>query len=186
MMSEPLGMLKMQPRLMEYDDRWPLLFLDLRGRLYEALQDRILSVHHVGSTAVPGLLAKPILDVLIGVADLDAALECVSPLADLGFEFRPHDAIPDRHFFRVEREGLRTHHLSLAEPTSAHYINAIVFRDALRESPELAREYEALKLKLLQDELRTGTFPPDGKNGFVMQVVASRGGLVGDKPAKIC
>ena len=185
MMSEPLGMLKMQPRLVAYDDRWPQLFLDLRDRLYEALQDRILSVHHVGSTAVPGLLAKPILDVLIGVADFDAALECVPPLAELGFEFRPHDAIPDRHFFRVERDAMRTHHLSLAEPTSAHYINTLVFRDALRESPELAREYEALKMRLVQDELRTGTFPPDGKNEFVMRVVASRGGLVGDKPAKI-
>lgn len=174
--SEPLGMLRKLPRLVEYDDRWPQLFLDLRDRLYEALQDRILSVHHVGSTAVPGLLAKPVLDVLIGIADFDAALECVPSLADLGFEFRPHDAIPDRHFFRAERDGLRTHHLSLAETTSAHYINALVFRDALRESPELGREYEALKMKLLQDELRTGTFPPDGKDEFVMKVVASRGG----------
>ena len=91
--SEPLGMLRKLPRLVEYDDRWPQLFLDLRDRLCEALQDRILSVHHVGSTAMPGLLAKPVLDVLIGIADFDAALECVPSLADLGFEFRPHDAI---------------------------------------------------------------------------------------------
>lgn len=181
--SEPLGMLRERPRLVEYDDRWPQIFLDLRDRLYEALQDRILSVHHVGSTAVPGLLAKPILDVLIGIADFDAALECVPPLADLGFEYRPHDAIPDRHFFRAETDGLRTHHLSLAETASLHYTNALVFRDALRESPELAREYEALKMKLLKDELRSGNFPPDGKSEFVMRVVASHGGLTGDKTA---
>jgi GrpB-like predicted nucleotidyltransferase (UPF0157 family) len=62
--SEPLGMPRERPRLVECDDRWPQLFPDLRDRLYEALQDRILSVHHVRSTAVPGLLAKPILDVL--------------------------------------------------------------------------------------------------------------------------
>ena len=62
--SEPLGMPRERPYNVEYDNRWPQLFLDLRDRLYEALQDRILSVHHVGSTAVPGLLAKPVLDVL--------------------------------------------------------------------------------------------------------------------------
>ena len=173
---EPLGMVKGQPELVGYDDRWPKQFLELRASLYEALQDRILSVHHVGSTAVPGLAAKPILDVLIGVAEFDAALEFVPLLENLGVEFRPNDDIPDRHFFRVQRDGLRTHNLSLAVPTSRHFVNSLVFRDALRESPELAREYEALKVDLLQ-QYYDGRHVTDGKTEFVRGVLASHGGV---------
>ena len=124
---EPLGMIVERPELVPYDERWPAVFDRLRRSLADRLGDRILSVHHVGSTSVPGLSAKPILDVLIGVESLAASLECVPVLAELGFEYGPEDDIPDRHYFRGRRGGLRTHHLSLAEETSSHFVNSLVF-----------------------------------------------------------
>ncbi len=141
MTSESLGMVEGQLRLVEYDDRWPGVFEELRGCLVRRLKHRVESVHHVGSTSVPGLAAKPILDVLVAVPDFEASLECVPLLAKLGFEYGPEDDVVDRHYFRGRRDGLRTHHLSLAEPTSRYFIDTLAFRDALRASPRLAAEY---------------------------------------------
>ncbi|WP_405283860.1 GrpB family protein [Gaopeijia maritima] len=174
---EPLGMIADQPQLVPHDDRWAELFDRLRVSLTRRLGDRILSVHHVGSTSVPGLSAKPILDVLIGVQSLAASLECVPILAELGFEHGPEDDIPDRHYFRGQRGGLRTHHLSLAEESSAHFINSLVFRDALRESPELVRAYETLKRDLYATRKRKSELHR-GKSSFVAQVLRERGGVV--------
>ena len=174
---EPLGMLVATPRLVPYDERWPQVFASLRDSISRRLGDRCRSIHHVGSTAVPGLSAKPILDVLIGVPNLDDSLECVPSLAELGFEYGPEDDIADRHYFRGRRGELRTHHLSMAEESSAHFVISLIFRDALRESAELAREYEVLKR-----ELYSTTRPKSelhrGKTDFVLSVLRDRGGIL--------
>ena len=175
--SPPLGLDTRHPRLVDYDARWPAVFAALRADLLSTLSARILDVHHVGSTSVPGLRAKPILDVLIGVADFEASLECVPLLAGLGFSYGPEDDLPDRHYFRAHRDGLRTHHLSLAEPTSTHYVNTLVFRDALRASPELAREYLGLKESIYARHVPGEPLHP-GKTDFVTGVLATRGGIV--------
>ncbi len=168
---EALGLESGRAIVVPYDPRWPALFEEAAAEIKAVAGDRILAVEHVGSTAVPGLSAKPILDVLAGVEDLVRSLELLPELAKLGYEYRPDEEIPDRHYFRRRLAGVRTHHLSLAEPTSAHYRNTIAFRDALREEPELARSYESLKLDLAR------RFPHDrpaytaGKTDFVLRVL---------------
>jgi GrpB-like predicted nucleotidyltransferase (UPF0157 family) len=159
-----------RPRLVDHDPRWPALFERLRETLTAALSGRILHVHHVGSTSVPGLRAKPIMDVLVGVPDLEASLACVPTLAELGFVYGADDELPDRHYFRGSRGGLRTHHLSLAEPRSTHYRDTLAFRDALRGSRELAREYERLKEELVARH-RPGDLFHLGKTEFVARVL---------------
>lgn len=130
----------------------------------------------MGSTSVPGLSAKPILDVLVSVPNLAEAEQLAPRLEGLGYEFRPEEEIPDRHYFRRPPGGeLRTHHLSLAEPDSRHHRATLAFRDALRRDRELARSYARLKEGLAQ------RFPFDrpayiaGKSAFVEEVLASTG-----------
>jgi len=171
--DHPLGIVEGSPRLVPYDDRWPDLFSQLRARLEGALGGHILSVHHVGSTAVPGLVAKPVLDVLIGVSDLQEAVACIPSLATLGFEYGPDDDIAERHWFRGRRGGLRTHHLSLAEPTSTYFVDTLAFRDALRSSPELAREYTNLKAELVARHV-PGRPLHTGKTEFVRRALDTR------------
>jgi len=167
----PLGLERGRARVVPYDPRWPALFEDIAAEIRRTGGNRILTVEHVGSTSVPGLAAKPILDLMIGVRDFEAARLLVPDLAILGFEFRPDEETPDRHYFRRLDGERRTHHLSLAEPTSRFYRNTIAFRDALRAEPDLAKAYEALKLDLAR------RFPRDresylyGKTGFVMDVL---------------
>ena len=155
-----------------YQPEWPMLFEQMAAAIRGVAGDRILSVEHVGSTSVPGLPAKPILDLLVGVANFEKALELIPDLASLGFEFRPNEEIEDRHYFRRFEGDLRTHHLSLATPDSNHYRNTIIFRDALRSDRSVAEAYAALKLDLAH------RFPYDrpsyqaGKTDFVLGIVA--------------
>lgn len=171
----PLGLAGGRVRLVAYDARWPALFQQAAEELSRSLGDRVLVVEHVGSTSVPGLAAKPVLDILAGVPHLQRALDLVPDLAELGYEYRPHEEIPDRHYFRRSRGELRTHHLSLAEPTSRHYRVTLAFRDALRANAALAEEYGALKRHLAKRFRDDRAAYLEGKTEFVMRVLKSHG-----------
>lgn len=96
-------------------------------------------------------------------------------LEEIGYEFRPDEEIPDRHYFRRRRGTVRTHHLSLAEPASHYHRVTVAFRDALRADPARAREYCELKLALAR------TFPVnrekyiEGKSAFVADILTAAG-----------
>lgn len=158
-----------------YDPLWVDEFVTASREIRDAIGSSIIAVHHVGSTAVPGLCAKPILDLLVSVADLEQSLRLVPNLEEIGYEFRPHEEIPDRHYFRRRRGTIRTHHLSLAEPTSRYHAVTLAFRDALRADAAKAREYCELKLVLARK------FPLDrekyieGKSAYVAGILANAG-----------
>ena len=158
-----------------YDSRWVQLFEEAAAEVRAAIGANIIDVHHVGSTAVPGLAAKPIIDMLVSIPDFERGRELVPALAQLGYEFRPQEEIPDRHYFRRRHGTIRTHHLSLAEPDSHHYRATIAFRDALRSDPALAHEYAALKLGLSDRFPRDRIAYLDGKTAFVHRVLAAVG-----------
>lgn len=172
MSQDPLGLTSGTVTVVPYDARWAALFNEASLELASALGPAILAVHHVGSTAVPGLHAKPILDILVSITDFPRGLTLVPRLASLDYEFRPAEEIPDRHYFRRLRGNVRTHHLSLAEPSSHHHRVTITFRDALRASPSLAAEYGALKLRLARQFPRDRQAYIDGKTAFVTRVLA--------------
>ena len=162
-------------RVVPYNPLWAEEFARVRAELNDALPDWILSIDHVGSTSVPGLDAKPIIDISVAVPDLEASLSLVPILEGLGFVFRPKGDLPDRHYFPRTVAGLRQHHLSVAEPDSWHRRNSLTFRDALRRDPELAREYGTLKRRLAAS---VGTRRLDylnGKTDFILNVLRAEG-----------
>lgn len=173
---EILGLERGRVRVVPYDPRWAELFEQSANELRRVLRSRILAVEHTGSTAVPGLAAKPILDLLVVVPAFDACSDIIADLSQLHFEFRPQEEIPDRHYLRIVlADGRRTHHLSLAESGSDYYRRTLGFRDALRENEDLRRSYETLKIDLAR------RYPLDreaylaGKTEFVLSVLRSRG-----------
>ena len=173
--AEPLGLERGVVVVVPHDPRWRTLFARTSDELHSALGSSILAVHHVGSTAVPGLCAKPILDVLVSIPDFARGVDLVPQLTALGYEFRPDEDIPDRHHFRRRDGTIRSHHLSLAEPMSRHHRVTLAFRDVLRANPRLAQAYADLKLDLAR------RFPHDrpayieGKSEFVADVLAKAG-----------
>jgi len=174
--TEPLGLERGMVVLVPYDPRWSASFMTASGELHALLGDSILAVHHVGSTAVPGLCAKPILDVLVSIPTFEQGPDLAPQLAELGYEFRPNEDIPDRHYFRRKVGAIRTHHLSLAEPGSHHHTATLAFRDALRADPTLAQGYADLKLALAERFPRDRPAYIEAKSDFIESVLAKATG----------
>jgi GrpB-like predicted nucleotidyltransferase (UPF0157 family) len=164
-----------------YDPEWPRRFEAER-----ALLERVLApwldqgIHHVGSTAVPGLAAKPIVDMLAGVRDLEDARAAFEPLREESYVYAPHRPGIAHHFAKPSAR-LSEYGLHLTAPGSDLWRERLAFRDALRRDPALAAEYEALKLRLARDH---GDDPAEytrGKREFVARVLASVGETLGGR-----
>jgi GrpB-like predicted nucleotidyltransferase (UPF0157 family) len=139
-----LGLPEERVFLSPYDRRWPQLFRRERTRLRRALGRKVLEIEHVGSTAVPGLSAKPVLDLALTVRALREVRGLVAPLAKLGYEYKGLYGLPGRHFF-VRGEPRRTHHLHVVRADSRHWRVWKLFRDYLRRHPDEAARYEKFK-----------------------------------------
>jgi GrpB-like predicted nucleotidyltransferase (UPF0157 family) len=135
-------------RVVPHDLRWAALFAEEAARLRSALGDAVIAIEHVGSTSVPGLPAKPILDLAASVPSLPAAAELIPVLRSLGYEHKPDPDLPERMYLVKGPPKRRTHHLSLAEPGSRFWRQHLLFRDLLRADPSLAGEYARLKQDL--------------------------------------
>ncbi|MEM9565444.1 MAG: GrpB family protein [Actinomycetota bacterium] len=129
---------------------WPERFRVEREALSGALDGVAASIEHVGSTAVPGLAAKPTIDILIVVESIEAFLERLHAVEDLGYRYRPFSPVGSEthHFLRRVEDGRRTHHLHVLAAGSPEVDRFRGFRDALRRNADLAAEYERLKLDL--------------------------------------
>ncbi|WP_042663706.1 GrpB family protein [Haloferax sp. ATB1] len=130
---------------------------------------------HVGSTAVPGLAAKPIVDLLVLVSDLDDAGGVARALEATGYEERPDDGVPDRRFFVRGPPERRTHYLSLTEVGSDCHREQVAFRDALRADDDLAAEYERRKRRLATAHPDERSQYTNAKASFVESVLDDAG-----------
>ena len=132
-------------RIVEYDGEWPIAASEEIGRLREALGSAAVRLEHIGSTSVPGLAAKPILDLLLAVASIEPTAVYADPLEELGYLFAPDPETPDFHFFGKPPERPRTHHLHVCEVGSAHELRHLAVRDFLRTHSDEVAKYAELK-----------------------------------------
>jgi len=152
-------------RVVEYDREWPALFEAERAELEVVLAPWLSAgVHHIGSTSVPGLAAKPIIDMIAGVRSLEESRAAFSGLEGLGYAYRVHR--PEAHSFHRAEEF----HLHLTEPGSDLWRERFAFRDALRGDPELRREYAEWKQAHLGEDGYTAS-----KRPLVFRVLAEQG-----------
>lgn len=166
--------------IVPYDPRWPALFAEEAARLREALPaELVLGLEHFGSTAIPGLAAKPIIDILIAVRSLAEAQEkAIEPLEALGYLYWYDNPKTDRMFFvkGLPPEGARrTHHVHMTE-TSGEMWRRLAFRDHLRTHPEDARRYERLKRELAAAHRDDREAYTDAKAAFVAEILAKARG----------
>ncbi len=164
---------------MPYDPDWPESFRKEKEYLLSYLpNDLIRRIEHFGSTAVPGLAAKPIVDMLAEVTDLQATrIRIVPVLESQGYDYfwRPthgDDGPPFYAWFikRDPRTRARTHHIHMVEGHFTEHWDRLLFRDYLVEHPEVAREYEALKIRLASASPRDRVAYTRGKTGFIERV----------------
>jgi GrpB-like predicted nucleotidyltransferase (UPF0157 family) len=128
----------------DYDPRWPELFCELRDGLPAGLRVRARSIEHVGSTAVSGLAAKPIIDIDVVVADQAGMAEAIAMLATAGYPHKGDLGVTGREAFD-QPQHLPEHHLYVCVEGAAPLVAHLRLRDRLRANPGTAREYAALK-----------------------------------------
>lgn len=155
--------------LVPYDPAWAAAFERERTLITEVLRDAVVAIHHVGSTAIPGMLAKPVIDIMVTLPRLDEATDCIGPLREIGYYFRDHPDNDDRRFFR--KGTPRTHHVHLVEHGSRGAAATLAFRDALRADAALRDRYAELKRALQQAHPRDTIAFSQDKGAFVREVL---------------
>lgn len=164
-----LGLTSEQLRLSPYEPNWPLLFLQEKERLLASLANYILDIQHIGSTSIPGMPAKPILDIGAAVANFEEARHCVPLLEQLGYTYKGENGIARRHYF--VKGDPRTHHLHMLESDSAEWKNHLLFRDYLCANPASANEYASLKQTLATQFATDREAYQEGKENFIQAVL---------------
>jgi GrpB-like predicted nucleotidyltransferase (UPF0157 family) len=163
--------------IVDYDPRWPVLFEEERRRVLGAIRHKVLALEHIGSTAVPGLGAKPIVDMMAGVRDSADADECVGLLQPLGYDdVTPEPGNPEWFYClgtRAPGQGEGEYiHLHLVKHVSDHWVRHLLFRDYLRTHPETAQRYFELKKRFAAQYGADRQGYTDAKTRFIESVVA--------------
>ena len=165
-------------RICDYQEQWPKQFSSIERELREKVGSLVLFIEHIGSTAVPGLAAKPIVDIDVAIAAADKFYAVKERLEQFGYIHRGPCGVPDREFFRCVID-LPVHHLCVcvfgARPLREH----LCFRDALRRNPQVAAEYARLK-RMLADRYRSDRDGyTEAKTGFIRSILADLSSTTG-------
>lgn len=164
-----LGLTRGSVALHPYTEEWSTLFRAEAAQLQAVIGAHVLDIQHVGSTSIPGLPAKPILDIGVAVENFEAATVCIQPLEALGYRYRGEMGIPRRHYF-VKGDPV-THHLHMNEISSADWQQQIAFRDYLRQQPEAMHAYATLKAQLASQFPDARLAYTESKSGFIASVL---------------
>ena len=157
--------------IVEYDPGWPGRFELERDRVQRALGDTALRIEHIGSTAVPGLAAKPIIDLMVAVADPDDESVTVPAMEAAGYELRVRE--PAHRMFRTPDLDVHVHLWREGSPDVERHLR---FRDRLRTSAEDRRAYEQLKRGLAEREWPDMNYYADAKEDLIAAILTRAGG----------
>ena len=139
-------------------------------RIMAGLSFPIIGIYHIGSTSVAGIKAKPILDFVMEVEDLEDAIQAIPEFEAIGYVNKGEYGIPGRQFFTRDTNGDRTHHLHVFQAGHPDIERHTVFRDFLRANPDAAREYEKLKEKLAKRFPKQSSNYTAAKSDFILSM----------------
>lgn len=170
-----LGLKRGTVKLSSYNPNWPKLFEEEKKLLTDTFGDRIIAIEHIGSTAIPGVPAKPIIDINVAVASLNDIGVFIKELPKLGYEYIPERKFADRQFFPKGPAKARTHHLNLVEITSdTGWKNQLLFRDYLRNNKKAREDYVSLKKDLAQKYKNNRDEYTERKSSFIMTIIKKK------------
>jgi GrpB-like predicted nucleotidyltransferase (UPF0157 family) len=174
-MGEPALIGGLEPRdirIVDYDPVWPARFQEQRRIIAGALGNSLLRIEHIGSTAVPGLAAKPIVDILIVVADSADEPSYLPCLVTAGYELRVRE--PDLHQHRMLRTPARDVHVHVWPPDAPEIARLLGFRDRLRSNADDRKRYEDTKRRLAALSWPDMNAYAEAKTGVIEAILASR------------
>ena len=181
-MNCSIGLEKGIVRLVPHQPEWKEMFEQEKTRILaaidKAVEDRyivfdheiIVDCQHIGSTAIPGIVTKPIIDIGMAVTRFEEGYALVKPLEQLGYVYHGENGVPHRHYF--DYGDPCTMHLHVFGQDSEEWQNHILFRDFLIRHPELAKQYEQLKMELAEMFRTNRENYTDGKAEFIQKMIA--------------
>ncbi len=158
--------------LVPHSPLWAQQFEEEAASLTAVFQPILVSAHHIGSTSIPGILAKPIIDIILVVTSITAVRKLIEPMAVLGYVSKGENGIPGRHYFRKGGDERHTHHVHTYgkhHPAIARHLD---FRDYLRHHPEQSLAYSQLKKRLAQQFVNDTENYTNSKSAFIEGIVS--------------
>ncbi|MDQ3685445.1 MAG: GrpB family protein [Acidobacteriota bacterium] len=154
-----------------HDPRWRDAYEAEAKHVAAGLGENVVAIHHIGSTAIPNIYAKPVVDLLGEVRDITKVDGRSSAMESLGYEVMGEYGIPGRRYFRKDnREGNRTHHVHAFEADSSEVERHLAFRDYMIAHPDDAQRYSELKRKLADEHPQSMDGYMDGKDAFIKEM----------------
>ena len=166
-----IGLKRGVVKLKNHDKGWSKLFEKEAKLISRQISDYIVNIQHIGSTAIPNTVAKPIIDLAVAIDDLSNIEQVITLLEEERYEYRGEQGIPDRHLFVNGDEESRTHHIHVMVNTSYEWQKHILFRDYLIRHPSEAKEYSELKKKLADKYEFDREKYTDGKEDFILKII---------------
>jgi len=157
--------------IVPHDPQWREAFEAEAKQVASALGENVTAVHHIGSTAIPNIYAKPVIDLLVEVRDITEVDGRSSAMESLGYEVMGEFGIPGRRYFRKDnQEGIRTHQIHAFETGSAEVKRHLAFRDYVIANPDDAQRYSELKRQLADEHPQSMDRYMDGKDSFIKEI----------------
>ena len=164
-----LGLPRGEVFLVPWTEDWLKQYLLEKDKIKNKIEDFIIDIHHIGSTAVKGLSAKPIIDIAVELKRFNDGKLCAAPLERLGYTYHGMNILPDRHYF--SKGEPRTHQIHMFETRSKYLIDQLKFRDFLRSNANARRKYEKLKIQLADIYKHNKHEYADAKTDFVNSIL---------------
>lgn len=158
-------------RLEEYNPNWELEYAKEAELLKKVLGKNIIEIEHIGSTSIKGLMAKPIIDIIIVLKDFNNIEEIERLLKDYGYQNHGQHGVEDRYFFTKGSEEARTHYLHFTTPNSNTYYDQVYFKRFLLEHDDYLKEYCALKQKLASIYPEERSKYTEGKKELISKII---------------
>ncbi len=143
-----IGLKRGKVQLKQYNPKWEELFKQESMLISSAISNFLLDIQHVGSTAIPKIVAKPIIDMAGAINSVENIDKIIVPMYGIGYTYRGEQGIPGRHLFVKGDEDRRTHHFHVMQTDHHEWKDQILFRDFMREHPQEAKQYSEFKQKL--------------------------------------
>jgi len=164
-----IGLEKGIVRLASYSPEWKNIFEQEKKLLQSSIGSYIIEIQHIGSTSIPGMVAKPIIDIGIAVERFEEGVVCIKPMENLGYIYNGENGIPRRHYF--DKGDPTAYHLHMLEQDSDEWKKHITFRDFLRNNEEAAKEYARLKQQLAVKFRHDRLSYTNGKSEFIKHIL---------------
>jgi len=159
----------MKVLLTNYNEQWPVLFEKERELLIRTINNKNVQIEHIGSTSIKGLIAKPVIDIMIGLKNPEDMNDITKKIISIDYRYiKEYEIImPDRRFFKKIINRITTHHIHMVEINNEFWQRHLAFRNYLKVNTEIAEEYGKFKLKLSEKEWKDTNEYAEAKSEFI-------------------